>query len=431
MIRHIPLLLALLAVPAAFLGCSDDGDVTGPGDTPPPPEEPLVRFGSRVVGFNYTAFVWRPEGDREQDPIQVQFRVARDSLAENEWESHQIGQDVSTRFVPESLTVIVHGLAPSTAYWASYRELLEDSTLTSPAVWIAVETPAEPVLTPMVEVPEGPFLMGGDPGEGSPPGWEQPQTAVTVPLFFVEEREVTGEQYWLFMSRGGYETRGYWSEEGWAWKNASGVTEPKGWTTGTNKKGLLYPDFPVSGVSFYEAEAYANWAGRRLPTEDEWEKSARGGCEVWGEEACEPGDTADIDDRTYPWGAAASPDRFNFLGSGDPYEPGPTPVGLFDGEVHGGFQTRSNGGPYERVFDLAGNVSEWTASRWAFYPYDAGDGRETGVGLPDFDLAVRGGSWANGAEECRVTQRFSVRPDDQNGFVGFRCASDLPPAPGP
>jgi len=423
----LPLLAGLLL----FQSCSDDGPTDPEGEEEEPLPEPPIPFAVRTEGWSYAAFAWNSVEDSAGVPKTLEIRVldaSLDTLTLFEWEDHPLGADVPVHTpTPESLVVVVHGLASSTAYRASRRVIYADSSAGGIGPWVSLETRARPGLTPLVEIPGGPFRMGSDPGlEGTSSEW--PETDVDVETFLIESAEVTNSQYWVFMSWGhGYDTRSFWSEEGWAWRSDHNIHEPKGWSAGTFRNGLLWPDHPVAGLSFHEAQAYARWANRRLPTEAEWEKAARGGCEVWGLASFEN----DIDERDFPWGAASadSPARFNYLGSDDPFEPGTTPAGFYDGRTAGGFSTTDTPGAYpQAIYDLAGNVAEWTASLFAPYPYDASDGRESG-GDPEAPRVFRGGGWHNQAFECRVAQRFSLDPAVQSGFVGVRCA-DSPGLPG-
>ncbi|MBS0156265.1 MAG: SUMF1/EgtB/PvdO family nonheme iron enzyme [Nitrospira sp.] len=146
----------------------------------------------------------------------------------------------------------------------------------------ASDTPTKPVssdikqvvaVTPvdMVRVPKGPFLYGDD----------NARTVIDYD-YWIDKYPVTNEKYRAFIQADGYENQQYWSGEGWKWKTGRDITSP-GHFNELNK--MDKADHPVVGVSYYEAEAYAKWAGKRLPTEQEWEKTARG-----------------TDGRKYPWG---------------------------------------------------------------------------------------------------------------------------------
>ena len=249
-----------------------------------------------------------------------------------------------------------------------------------------VETP-EDIPEGMVYVPPGPFVMGG---RGSFPV----QIAQLEKGFFIGRYPVTNAQYRRFMKAGGYDKREYWSDEGWQWKQKEGWTKPRFWDdTEWNQ-----PDQPVVGVSWYEAEAYARWAGARLPTEQEWEKAARG-----------------IDGREYPWGNWAE-------GKCNSSEAGigrTSPVGQFSpaGDSVYGLQ------------DAAGNVWEWAASqrgrlgswravsqRWGEWILDE---LWQEVGSDDYQV-LRGGSFNfnRNAARCAFRRRHSL--DYRSRVYGFR-----------
>ena len=176
-------------------------------------------------------------------------------------------------------------------------------------------------------MPEGPFLRGSPPELGMPE--ERPQREIRLDAFEIDRFPVTFEQVSRFIEAGGYADRGLWSEAGWAFREAEHLERPRFWTE-PEWAHVAGVQQPAVGVSWYEAEAYARWAGKRLPTEAEWEKAARG-----------------TDGRAYPWGDAWEPGRCSFRGG--PVRAAP-PVGQFPGGVS----------PYG-VEELCGGVWEWCA----------------------------------------------------------------------
>lgn len=143
--------------------------------------------------------------------------------------------------------------------------------------------------------------------------------------YYIDKYLVTNGDYALFMKAGGYNNENFWSEDGWKWRVENNITEPKHW----HDTKYNHTDHPVVGVSHYEAEAYAKWAGKELPTEKQWERAARG-----------------TDGREYPWGDKFDSEKCNIYESG---KGATTPVYKYD-----------NGVSPEGCYDMAGNVWEWT-----------------------------------------------------------------------
>jgi formylglycine-generating enzyme required for sulfatase activity len=253
----------------------------------------------------------------------------------------------------------------------------------------------------MVRVPAGKFTMG------SPDDDESPVRSVHVDAFEIDKYLVTNADYGKFMAAGGYDTRAYWSADGWESRTARHWTAPGFWGKDGYRSGPGWPTFPVLGVSYYEAEAYAAFVGKRLPTEAEWEKAARG-----------------TDARTYPWGDSLDGSRANYARSGDPYETGdiqPTPVGFYDGRRNANpiFQTTDSPSPCG-AYDMAGNLQEWVQDWYGTYDKDQLTNPH-GPGTGDFRV-LRGGSFSNTASFMRCAARWSGNADNQSYCYGFRCA---------
>jgi formylglycine-generating enzyme required for sulfatase activity len=199
----------------------------------------------------------------------------------------------------------------------------------------------------MIQIPAGPFLYGPD------------KKTVELPAFEIAKYPVTNEQYKVFLD------------------HYPGLRPPEHWING------LFPSdkarHPVANISWHDAQACAKWYGLRLPTEQEWEKAARG-----------------TDGREYPWGDAFDPKKCNCFesGTGDT-----TPVGAYP----------SGASPYG-VMDMAGNVWEWTSSEW-------GDGYDTCV--------LRGGSWNSTSYWLRASYRYGNDPGSGNYTGGFRFSRTL------
>ncbi|MFE0178367.1 ergothioneine biosynthesis protein EgtB [Streptomyces sp. NPDC059002] len=260
-----------------------------------------------------------------------------------------------------------------------------------------------------VLVPGGPFTMGT-----STEPWaldnERPAHHRLVPPFFIDTTPVTNAAYQRFIEDGGYEETRWWAPAGWAMVRRNGLAAPLFWHReggqwlrrhfGTVEQ--VPPDEPVLHVSWYEADAYARWAGRRLPSEEEWEKAARH----------DP-----VADRSmrYPWGDAdPTPERAN-LGQ---RHLRPAPAGSYPaGESPLG------------VRQLIGDVWEWTSSGFLPYPgFAAFPYREYSDVFFGGDYKVlRGGAFSVDAVACRGTFRNWDHPVRRQIFSGFRTARDASP----
>ncbi|RPI35219.1 MAG: hypothetical protein EHM70_00275 [Chloroflexota bacterium] len=194
---------------------------------------------------------------------------------------------------------------------------------------------------PMVYVPAGEFLCGAEAEQ------------MTIAAFYIDRFPVTNTEYKKFV-------------------DATGHDAPSHWRRGVWPEGLA--NHPVVNVNWFSANAYAEWVGKRLPNELEWEKAARG-----------------VDGRLWPWGNVFHPTLCNIRSEGT------SPVG---------FYSPAGDSPYGAA-DMAGNVWEWVG------------GKTSPLRMP-----LRGGDWLDGSEEAKTYYRRMHTPNRKNDFVGFRCASD-------
>jgi formylglycine-generating enzyme required for sulfatase activity len=257
------------------------------------------------------------------------------------------------------------------------------------------DVPAEAGSCPpgMALVPPGPFVMGSDVEEMPPGGGDSPEHVVFLSGYCIDLTEVTNAEWRACAAAGSCPEPA--SADSYRW--ADYYTHPG------------FADFPVIHVDWSMAATYCTWAGKRLPTEAEWEKGARGGCEIVAPETCGP-----EDERTYPWGDAdPTCDHANF------FEGCSDPVG--DTWEVGGY--RAGDGPYGE-HDLAGNVHEWVADWYdPDYYSTCGAACEDPAGPPSGDRRIhRGGGWTSSAAHLGVAVRWAAVPTVEGYDLGFRCA---------
>ena len=261
-------------------------------------------------------------------------------------------------------------------------------------------------LPPEVLVPAGAFTMGTDVEPWALDN-ERPARPVHTPAYWIDTVPVSNGAYIAFLDGGGYDDPRWWTAEGWAHRCSASVSAPLFWRREggqwwRRRFGVDEPvplDEPVQHVSWYEADAYARWAGRRLPTEAEWEKAAR-----W--------DPASGRSRRYPWGDDDPTPALANLGGAHLQ---PAPVGSYP-----------DGASPLGVHQLIGDVWEWTSSDFARHPgFVAFPYREySEVFFGDEYKVLRGGSWAADRSAVRGTFRNWDYPIRRQIFAGFRCARD-------
>ena len=214
----------------------------------------------------------------------------------------------------------------------------------------------------MVRVPEGEFTMGSDSGDSD----EKPAHRVYLDEFHIDKYEVTNEQYNQCISAGPCSPN----------KKYNGFTDPRQ---------------PVVGVDWNQASTYCSWAGKRLPTEAEWEKAARG-----------------KDGRTYPWGEGIDCTKANYYKCGHKKT---KPVGSYP----------SGASPYGAM-DMAGNVWEWTADWYDKKYYRNSPNRNPKGPSSGTYRVVRGGGWILNPRVVRPSDRLWSAPSNRIDYYGFRCA---------
>ena len=195
--------------------------------------------------------------------------------------------------------------------------------------------------------------------------------------FWIDRYEVTHERFKQFMENGGYTDPKYWTETSWKWRQSKDITQPLFWDDARYNA----PDQPVVGVSWYEADAYARWAGKRLPTTSEWQATAQG-----------------TDNRVWPWGEAWDPRKANAM---DGSRGAPEAVGSYpDGASPFG------------ALDMAGNVWEFTADWYRLRP---------GVNDESY-CVILSSSWDTGFDQDAFCTERRSRSLGRFSSGGFRTA---------
>ncbi|MBV9296677.1 MAG: formylglycine-generating enzyme family protein [Acidobacteriaceae bacterium] len=282
----------------------------------------------------------------------------------------------------------------------------------------------------MVKLDDGPFLMGTDSEEGFPDDGEGPIRKIQLDAFYIDKFAVTNEQFGEFVTATGYRTE---SERlGWSFVFQGHIPQERyqelvvatvpgaSWWCRVNGADWKHPEGPDSSIdtrlqhpathmSWNDAQAYCIWAGKRLPTEAEWEFAARGGFEQ----------------KTYPWGDELTPENrhlcniwqgiFPLVDSGEDGYAGPAPVNAFPANGYG-------------LHNITGNTWEW-CSDWFDSASHLTATRSNPVGPPRGAAKVmKGGSYLCHASYCnryRVAARTSNTPDSATTNIGFRCVRDI------
>lgn len=249
----------------------------------------------------------------------------------------------------------------------------------------------------MIYIPAGNCLIGTNNTDYRA---EYPQHSVYLSDYYIGKYEVTRGEYRAFMNAGGYSNAAYWSSDGWNWKVSKNKTEPEYWSsTQLLPDGPVYiqtDSSPVIGVTYYEAEAFCNWAGGHLPTETQWEKAAgwTGSCQ-----------------NLFPWGDTWDREKCNNfydqnIAGGGYCAQQPAPVGSYLCDV-------SSYGCY----DMAGNVMEWCQDWYKTYT-----GCIDPIDYTNIYRVIRGSSWEHDEYCARCTFRTYGDMGAKLSYIGFRMA---------
>lgn len=237
---------------------------------------------------------------------------------------------------------------------------------------VSFYTLAQNLPSGMSLIPSSTFQMGKDSDKGAS---FSPAHMVKIDSFYIDKHEVTNAQYKTFCE-------------------ATDRKLPEFWNVPVFHCGDDFPNHPVIGVSWSDADAYAQWAGKRLPTEAEWECAARGG----------------LIDNNYPYGNTYQ--KREGAKTNSPWENNTEQVGKYEANAYG-------------LFDMSGNVWEWVADKYGFDYYSQRAPDNPQGPAKGFNRVIRGGSWHSGPMCRKVYYRKGLPGNWVDFAVGFRCAKDF------
>ncbi len=405
LLRGLPEATVLLAVATVV------GNVPAPVQATAPPAAPVpLRLQASVTALDFGTL---PFGQGATGELEVQggpghVRVESDYV---EVTPRQFGVE------PTCLRVAIKPLA-SGLLWTPLKLVTASETLDVPVVaqwqnaptvlpqsapqvvYTSARSPQPTALPPwlptLIHIPAGPFLMGSTDADKQVSSDEKRQHTLTMPDFWIGKTPVTNAQFRPFVEDDGYRNQVYWTAVGWQWREQNKIVKPGYW----DDKQRNGADYPVVGVSWFEAVAYCRWLSAqvghefRLPSEAEWEKAARGS-----------------DGRIWPWGNTWESGRCNSEEAGLKRT---TPVGRYPTGVS----------PYG-VLDMAGNVWEWVATKYGKgYPYQLEDEWAEAYLEVDTTRVCRGGSWVYAQKYVRGAYRNGYDyAHNRSSIQGLRIAS--------
>ncbi len=320
-------------------------------------------------------------------------------------------KDFTDKFVLDVFTAINHELQHQELmvydFQHYFNRFSDESDNYCPNKWGKKMPIREKVNKDMVKISGGIFDIGYN-GDGFCYDNELPENKTYLNPYEIDNSLVTNGEFIDFMEDGGYENYKYWLADGWDLVMDENWTSPLYWYFDKNKKKWLKKDFrgyneivpnePVVNVSYYEADAFAKWAKKRLPTEAEWEKAAS-----WNEKS---------ESKTvFPWGnQPPTTENANLFES---YQWGPSVVGTYpEGKSHYG------------CHQMIGDVWEWTSSEYLLYPGFKSRFEEYTDKWAINQKVLRGGCFTTSAKQIRNSYRNYFKPHERILFAGFRCAKD-------
>ncbi|MEE2754217.1 MAG: selenoneine synthase SenA [Candidatus Latescibacterota bacterium] len=353
------------------------------------------------------------------DKLYDSIAIAHDARWELPLPDRQGTIDYINQVLDTTLEIIDSELSPNVAYHTAYCVYHADMhteaftytrqthELPHPETSHRRHTPSGVAIEGDAKVPGGTFSLGADRNAAFCFDNEKWAHEVKIKPFSISKTPVTQAEYAAFCDDKGYSNDALWSMEGLAWKGENKVKGPVYW----KKKGRkwtrrhfdawidLEPNLPVIHVNWYEANAFCEWAGRRLPTEAEWETAA----------SLSSAEDITSPKRMYPWGINPSSDTTHTDWAGG----GTVDVGAY-----------GDGDSATSCRQMIGNVWEWTSSVFRPYPGFAVDPYKE-YSEPWFETrkVLRGGSWATRSRLLWNTWRNFMTPDRRDAFAGFRtCA---------
>ena len=287
--------------------------------------------------------------------------------------------------------IMVAAMIMGTSGWVSALDVADVTReWTADGKKVAAERAKLPAHDEMVKIPAGTFLMGSDKKvDRNAYQPEFPQRRVYLDAYEIDKYEVTTVQFLKFVLATDRKPLIDWQYEGGNFQETMA-------------------NHPVMHVSWFDSDAYCRWAGKRLPTSAEWEKAARG-----------------EDGRIYPWGnepAGLSRANFGRTGLSGPVRDRPERLLLYPPIIS--VDKYDNGVSPYGVFQLAGNVAEWTADWYDPHYYKTAPDRNPKGPEKGTQRAFRGGGWIDSTPSVRPAQRNGTDPNTKMNWLGFRCARD-------